>query len=61
MNYRNRFLTGLAAAAITFASLMAFVGPKRFAEYRKHHFGYERHCGEKEKAGESYLRVTTNE
>ncbi|MCC6289508.1 MAG: hypothetical protein IT249_16635 [Chitinophagaceae bacterium] len=48
MNYRNRFLIGLAAAAITFISLMAFVGPKRFTEYRKHHCGYERHLGEKD-------------
>ncbi|MFT3748324.1 MAG: hypothetical protein QM768_08415 [Agriterribacter sp.] len=52
MSYRNRFLTGLAAAAITFACLMAFVGPKRFAEYRKHHFGYERNCSEKEQLRE---------
>ncbi len=36
MKGRNRFLIGLAAAAITFASLMAFVGPKRFAQYRQH-------------------------
>lgn len=47
MNYRNRFLIGLAAAAITFTSLMAFVGPQRFAQHRKYHYGYERHCSEK--------------
>ena len=52
MNYRNRFLTGLAAAAITFACLMVFVGPKRFADYKKHRFGYERHCDEKEQPRE---------
>ncbi|MFT3703903.1 MAG: hypothetical protein QM802_16175 [Agriterribacter sp.] len=39
MKRRNRALIGLAAAAITFASLMAFVGPQRFARYRQH-------CGE---------------
>lgn len=47
MNFRNRFLIGFAAAAVTFGSLMAFVGPKRFADYRKQHLGYERHCGER--------------
>ncbi|MBN8786090.1 MAG: hypothetical protein J0I84_03315 [Terrimonas sp.] len=56
MSYRNRFLTGLAAAAITFASLMAFVGPKRFADYKKHRPGYERHCGEKEQIREEMKR-----
>ena len=47
MNFRNRILIGFAAAAVTFASLMAFVGPKRFAAYGKHHCGYERQMGEK--------------
>lgn len=47
MNYRNRFIIGFVAAAVTFASLMAFIGPKRFAEYRKQHCGYERSCGNK--------------
>ncbi len=48
MNFRNRFLIGFAAAAVTFGSLFAFVGTKRFADYRKHHYGYEKHCGEKQ-------------
>lgn len=36
MKRRNRFLIGMAAAAITFGSLFAFVGPDHWA-YRHHH------------------------
>jgi hypothetical protein len=36
MKGSNRFIIGFIAAAVTFASLIAFVGPKRFAQYRQH-------------------------
>jgi len=43
MNRRNRFLIGLAAAAITFGTLMATVGPQRFTQYRQHCGQHERY------------------
>lgn len=42
MRRGSRFLIGFAAAALTFSSLMAFVGPRHFGGYR-HHFGRGRH------------------
>lgn len=39
MKRNYRILTVLAFAAITFASLMIFAGPKRFTENLQHHRG----------------------
>jgi hypothetical protein len=37
MNRRSRFFIGLIAAAITYASLMAFIGPRHFrGHYGRH-------------------------
>jgi len=47
MNRRNRFLIGLAAAAITFGALMATVGPQRFARYSQHCNQHERYWDNK--------------
>lgn len=40
---KNRFWIGFAAAAVTFASLMAFAGPSRFASYGHSRYWKQRH------------------
>ncbi|MCC6371303.1 MAG: hypothetical protein IT236_09890 [Bacteroidia bacterium] len=42
MKRKARFFTGLAAAALTFGSLMATLGPQRFNAHR--HGCYQSHC-----------------
>ncbi len=48
MKRRNRFLVGLAAAAITYGSLFAFVGPEywqnRYHHYHGYHHGHHHGC-----------------
>lgn len=43
MKKSSRFLIGFAAAALTFGSLMAFVGPQHFAKYGNRHCGYHQY------------------
>lgn len=42
MKYRNRFIIGLLSAAITFATLTAFIGPARWRHGYHHGCYYER-------------------
>jgi hypothetical protein len=45
MKPRARFLTGFAAAALTFGILMATLGPQRFGGHCGHHRGhYHGYC-----------------
>jgi len=39
MNRKSLFLIGFTAAAITFGTLMAIIGPRHFNAFRYHH-----HC-----------------
>lgn len=43
MRKGSRFLVGFAAAALTFGSLFAVMGPDKFASCTHH--GYGHHCG----------------
>ena len=38
MRRGSRFLIGLAAAALTYGSLVAFVGPRHFGHYGFYHY-----------------------
>ncbi|MES2555357.1 MAG: hypothetical protein V4604_04350 [Bacteroidota bacterium] len=42
MKRRTAFITGVAAAAITFGSLMATIGPRHFG---RHCHSHATHCG----------------
>jgi len=44
MKKGSKFLIGIAAAALTFGSLMATLGPDKFASHCSHHKNYH-HCG----------------
>ncbi|MBN8681300.1 MAG: hypothetical protein J0L99_01545 [Chitinophagales bacterium] len=52
MQFRNRLLIGIAAAAITFGTLFAFFGPQYYGHLRQRHaqHGWHGHhgCGQQE-------------
>lgn len=53
MERRNRFLIGFAAAAITFGSLMAFVGPRHF-NHHGHQYRSDGHGCEMRRHGHGF-------